>query len=140
MPDRSCVRRAPADDLSRAPQRTTRARSPLTQQRRRRRSQRGVIIYLTAGDAAFPPGAAAASELVYPGGLRHDVVGLPAGVLFTEMVRDLDAAPTESDSYDRVVVGVMKCAAFWCAARRVELDVEHLRPRIDALMTHLRTR
>lgn len=99
----------------------------------------GIIIYVTEGDVAFPPDPTAASELVYPGGLRHDVTGLPPGIAFTEMVRDLDAVPTDTDNYDHMAGEVLKCATFWCGAQRAGLDVEHLRPRIDALIEHLRT-
>ncbi|MFN8053670.1 MAG: hypothetical protein U0Q22_19710 [Acidimicrobiales bacterium] len=99
----------------------------------------GVIIYITGGDVAFPPDPAAGSELVYPGGLRHDVIGLPPGIAYTEMVRDIDAAPTDTDNYDQLTGEVLKCAAFWCGARRAGLDVDHLRPSIDALIANLQS-
>lgn len=97
----------------------------------------GVIVYLTTGDVAFAPDTTEASAIVYPNGLLVDIAALPPGISFTEMIRDLNTAPTSTNNYDELTTEILKCVAFWCGARRAGLDVNHLRPRIDALIDHL---
>ncbi len=100
---------------------------------------RPLIAFVTDGDVAFAPDPERASAEIAPVGPSYEVVDLPPGVSYREMLRDFQTPPVAQGNLDHFYGRVLMLCAFWWGARRIGLDVDHLRPTLDDLIAELRS-